>query len=76
MTPGFTIHPALEPVARWTPRKKAEVLEALRLRRITITQACEAHDLSAEEIDGWVERFGAYGQAGLSAMRLQELRTQ
>lgn len=58
---------------RWTTARKAAVVSLVRQGAITIAQACEQFDLSAEEIASWERRERAYGDAGLAVTRLQQL---
>lgn len=64
----------LAPVARWTPARKDELLVAIRHGDVTIEQVCAAHDLSHDEVQGWLRRQRVHGQKGLSVTRLQKLR--
>jgi transposase-like protein len=64
----------LAPVRRWTPGRKDELLVAIRRRDVTIEQVCAVHDLSLDEVQGWMRRQRRHGRKGLSVTRLQELR--
>lgn len=64
----------LAPVRRWTPSRKDELLVAIRRADVTIEQVCEVHDLSLEEVQGWLKRHRQHGRQGLSITRLQRLR--
>lgn len=59
---------------RWTAARKEELLAEIRADRLTRDQAMVLHQLSAEELASWEERFARYGQAGLALTNLQELR--
>lgn len=65
---------ALEPVGRWTPRKKAEVLWALSRRLVTVEQLCAAHGLSADELQEWMRNQRLIGQEGLKVTRVKKCR--
>ena len=60
---GETELPALKS-RRWTIRRKAAVLQALRSGALTLAQALERYALSVEDIRAWerdLERHGLYG---------------
>jgi len=59
---------------RWTPRRKAAVILAIRNKAITVWNACERYGLSAEEIAEWERDLGRYGVPGLRTTRLQIYR--
>jgi hypothetical protein len=59
------------PTRRWTARRKAEVLIAVRSGKITIEQALCRYQLTEEEFLAWQYAFDQYGIAGLRATRLQ-----
>jgi hypothetical protein len=61
------------PTRRWTARRKAEVLIAVRSGKITIEQALCRYQLTEEEFLAWQYAFDQYGIAGLRATRLQRL---
>jgi hypothetical protein len=49
---------------RWTAQRKAAVIWAIRRRVISVWDACERYDLSAEEVAEWernLDRFGVPG---------------
>ena len=63
-------------VGRWTPKRKARVVAALRCRELTVSEVCERYGLTVEELASW-ERAYDWGQTGgltLSGMR-QRRRT-
>jgi transposase-like protein len=59
---------------RWTFRREAAVLEAIRRGALTAEQARERYGLSAEELDAWHRDFERHGLYGLRATRLQIYR--
>ncbi len=63
------------PVQRWTPARKAEVVKAIQRGRMTFNEALERHDLTPEELTGWIAREAAHGHRGLSVTRLQQVRS-
>ena len=56
---------------RWTPRRKALVVNAVCHGLMTPDEAWQAWDLSAEELSRWIEAYLLDGHAGLriKAMR-------
>lgn len=65
---------ALPPTRRWTARRKAEVLAAVRSGKITMEEIMRRYQLTEEEFFFWQRAFEARGPAGLKATRLQEYR--
>jgi transposase-like protein len=59
---------------RWTARRKADVVEAVRSGRITLDEACRRYALSVEELTGWEKALDRYGSPGLRVTRLQVYR--
>ena len=64
----------LPPTIRWTARRKAEVLAAVRSGKITMEETMRRYQLTEEEFLVWQRAFEARGLAGLKATRLQEYR--
>jgi hypothetical protein len=60
---------------RWTIRRKAGVLEALRRGALTLEEASQRYALSLEELRAWERDLDRYGLYGLRATRLQIYRT-
>jgi hypothetical protein len=65
---------AVKVTGRWTPGRKACLLELIRRGVLTPDQARARYRISADELASWQRRVGAHGQAGLSIRHLQELR--
>jgi len=61
-------------IPRWTIRRKAAVLEALRNGELTLEEASRRYALSVEELRAWERDFERYGVHGLRATRLQIYR--
>ena len=61
-------------VRRWTIRRKAGVLEALRRGALTLEEASQRYALSLEELRAWERDLERYGLYGLRATRLQIYR--
>ena len=59
---------------RWTFRRKAALLQALRSGTITFEQACDLYALSIEELRAWERDFERHGLYGLRATRVQLYR--
>ena len=59
---------------RWTIRRKAAVLDALRSGALTIEQARARYALSVEELRTWERDFERHGLHGLRATRVQIYR--
>ena len=59
---------------RWTIRRKAAVVAAVRSGRLTIEEACGAYQLSIEEFFSWQCAFETHGLAGLRVTRIQYYR--
>jgi hypothetical protein len=55
---------------RWTIRRKAAVLRALRNGALTLQQAYERYALSIEELRAWERDFERHGLYGLRALRV------
>ena len=59
---------------RWTIRRKAAVVQAVREGWITLDEACRRYRLSAEELSAWERTLDEHGIYGLRATRLQVYR--
>jgi len=59
---------------RWTPRRKGEVVAAVRGGLLTFDEACERYSLSMEELADWQRASNRSGLAGLRITRLQYYR--
>lgn len=59
---------------RWTIRRKAAVLEALRSNTLTLEQVRDRYALSVEEIRASERQFERHGLDGLRATLLQTYR--
>ena len=54
---------------RWTARRKAAVVAAVRAGKITLEEACRYYQLSEQEFLGWRHVFDAHGLRGLKVTR-------
>jgi Protein of unknown function (DUF1153) len=59
---------------RWTIRRKAAVLAAIRTGLITREEVYRRYQLSEEELFSWERAFEAHGLGGLRVTRLQMYR--
>jgi len=59
---------------RWSSRRKAAVLAAVRTGVITREEACQRYLLSEEELASWEVAFDRAGIRGLLVVRLQSYR--
>src|SRR5262245_27781465 len=56
---------------RWSIRRKAEVIVAVRGGLLSLVEACSRYALDIEEYSCWEYRFERYGLAGLRTTRTQ-----
>ena len=61
-------------VARWTVRRKAEVVRAVRGGWVPIEEVCELYGISAEELLAWERDLDRHGIPGLRTTRYQIYR--
>ena len=61
-------------VGRWTVRRKAEVVRAIRGGWVPIEEVCELYGISAEELFAWERDLDRYGIPGLRTTRYQIYR--
>ena len=59
---------------RWTVRRKAEVVAAVRGGLLTFDEACKKYGLSLEEFIGWQRSVERSGMPGLRVTKLQTYR--
>jgi hypothetical protein len=59
---------------RWTVRRKAAVIDAVREGWLPVENACQLYDLSVDEILAWERDIDRYGVSGLRSTRLQIYR--
>jgi Protein of unknown function (DUF1153)/Sigma-70, region 4 len=52
---------------RWVPRRKAAVVIAVQTGKITLEEACNRYQLSAEEFFAWKRALATHGLPGLRA---------
>ena len=59
---------------RWVPRRKAEVVAAVRGGLLSLEDACERYALTVEEFLSWQRNVERYGLHGLRATQQFEHR--
>jgi len=59
---------------RWTPRRKAEIVAAVRGGLLSIEAACARYSLTVEEFVSWQGGIDRHGLDGLRTTRVQEYR--
>src|SRR4051794_33832424 len=65
--PALDAHCDLPPpdTSRWVARRKAQVVDAIQLGRLSIEEACRLYRLTVEELAGWQRAFLRFGLSGL-----------
>jgi hypothetical protein len=58
--------------ARWTIRRKAEIVAALSGGLLSFDDACQRYSLSFEELTGWQRAVHRSGMPGLRVTRIKE----
>lgn len=66
LPPGDTV--------RWSPYRKAAVVNGVRTGEISLTEACQRYRLSAEEFSAWQRAVEVHGVAALRVTRVQYYR--
>ena len=62
------------PRQRWTVRRKATVIQAVRGGWVPIEEVCEMYSISADEFIAWERDVDRYGIHGLRTTRIQIYR--
>jgi Protein of unknown function (DUF1153) len=75
-TPTEKVAAGLPPsnTVRWSPQRKALVVEAVRNGLISRDEACRRYQLSAEEFHQWQRALKVHGVGGLSVTRSKYYR--
>jgi hypothetical protein len=60
--------------SRWVPRRKAQVVAAVRGGLLSLDDACDRYALTVEEFLSWQTAMKKYGLPGLRATHAQEYR--
>jgi hypothetical protein len=74
---GGPLSPADLPQAettRWTPRRKAQVVCAVKGGLVTLAEASERWRLTLEEFASWQDGIANHGIEGLRSTRTQQYR--
>ena len=61
-------------VGRWTVRRKAEIVRAVRGGWVPIDEVCRLYSISADEFVAWERDLDRYGIPGLRTTRYQIYR--
>lgn len=61
-------------MVRWTQRRKALVVEAVRNGAISLTEACRRYELSVEEFRAWQRAVETDGEEASRVIRLKDYR--
>ena len=73
--PVFGCMPELpNPSTRWTVRRKAAIVEAVRGGWVPVKEVCSLYKLSVDELLAWERDIDRYGVPGLRATRYQIYR--
>jgi hypothetical protein len=74
--PGLNIVVDVPPIdtQRWSPKRKALVVNAVRSGVISLEEACRLYQLSAEEFLAWQRAIETHGVPGLRVTRLRMYR--
>lgn len=59
---------------RWSPQRKASVVQAVRSGLIGLDEACRRYQLSPEEFLEWQQALNVHGVGGLSVTRSKYYR--
>jgi len=62
------------PAQRWTVRRKATVIQAVRGGWVPIEEVCELYNISVDEFIAWERDIDRYGVPGLRSTRFQIYR--
>jgi hypothetical protein len=54
-----------EPIIRWTPKRKAEIVGILARGERTLQEICDGYGIGWAELLGWIEAHKRDGVAGL-----------
>jgi hypothetical protein len=60
---------------RWVPRRKAQVVAAVRGGVLSLDEACHRYSLTVEEFLSWQRALDRFGLEGLCITHAQECRT-
>jgi hypothetical protein len=69
---GFLVEVPPAQITRWVPRRKAQVVMAVRGGVLSLDEACRRYALTAEEFLTWQRAIDAHGLAGLRATHARD----
>ena len=55
---------------RWTPGRKAAVIEGVRKGLLMIEEACKGYNLTIDEYRAWERDYDSHGEPGLRSTRV------
>jgi Protein of unknown function (DUF1153) len=61
---------------RWSPQRKASVVSGVRTGAISLDEACQRYQLSADEFLSWQRAVEGHGVGALRVTRLQYYRAE
>jgi transposase-like protein len=70
MNEQFDLDLPIDKPKRWTAQRKAAVIEAIRRKIISVWDACERYELSAEELAQWERNLDRFGVSGLQMKQI------
>lgn len=59
---------------RWSPRRKAQVVDAVRAGLLSEEEVCRLYRMTADEFTGWQRSLSQSGRKGLRVTKLQRPR--
>lgn len=59
---------------RWTARRKAQVVDAIRDGTLTLERACADFGLTREELEFWTQALARFGVEGLRQQKSVQYR--
>lgn len=57
---------------RWVPRRKAQVVQAVRCGALSLDEACHRYALTLEEFRSWQQAIEKHGLPGLRATHARD----
>ena len=61
-------------IKRWVPKRKADVVSAVRSGQLSLDEACSRYALTVEEFLSWESAITQYGLRGLRISDIQNHR--
>jgi Protein of unknown function (DUF1153) len=63
-------------ITRWTAQRKAEVVQAVWGKKISLRWALQKYQITKEEFADWSDKYARYGTLGLRSTYVQRYRTR